>query len=117
MDQSVTDRWIVFLTAIDPEGKLLRRYEIPYTDTLQRAIKEQGLSPNEIPIGDLRLLLADQRYLAISSMNSPDHYRDLSAITYVPVINGVMDCTNGIGLIKTEDFLNGKEIEVNRLFE
>ncbi len=106
-----------FLTAIDSKGKLLRRYEIPYTDKMQEAIKEQGISSNEIPVGDLRLLLADQRYLAISSMNSPDYYRDLSTITYMPAINGVMDCTNGIGLIKTEDFLSGKEIEVIRLFE
>ena len=104
-----------YLTAIDTEGALLRRYEIPYTDEWQKAMREQGISQDAIPIGDLRLLIADQRYLAISSMNTPECYRDLSAIADVPVINGVMDCTNGIGLIRTDDFIAGKEIKVIQL--
>ena len=107
-----------FLTAIDKEGNLLRRYEIPYTEDFIKLMEN-----NKVPEGEwarqagdkVRLLVTDGRYIVLGGYYD-NYYQGLSSTRDdYDFFNSNVD--EGIGMINTEDFLNGKDIEIRQVYD
>ena len=102
----------IYLTAIDGEGNLIRRYPFSYTKTYEDSMKERNISQEDWISGNIRLLITDKRYIAVSSYNV-NVYEGLSAD--IDLKDGY-DITTGIGLILTDDFLSGKKVEIKQIY-
>ena len=107
--------WRIELTGIDREGNVIRRYEFEYIEGKEEAVRkaeESGTDPDlqSLNRSDLKLLIADSRYLMIGAYDYND-YKDFQ------LQNGVDTkwLISGIGLIETKDFLSGKNLEVKKL--
>ena len=105
-----------YLTAIDQEGNLLRRYEMPYDEAYIRMMEEKSKLPREEWANDrLRLLVTDGRYIVLGD-DGARIYKNLSSkLNYDGRKYSHVD--NGVGLIDAEDFLSGKDVEIRQIYE
>ena len=128
----------MYLTAIDKEGDLVRRYEIPLAEEFIKAEEERGealerhlalaeteedrerlqqaLEEIKTDPGYLRLLITDGRHIVLGAYGGtgPLH-KNLSS--RVPVKFGGILVDDGIGLIDAGDFINGRDIEIRQIYE
>ena len=106
-----------FLTAIDKEGNLLRRYELPYCEEFFERMErskipeeEWGWSGSE----NLSFLAADGRYIVLEGF-AYNSFQGLTSHANGGPLTGRVD--EGIGVINIEDFLSGKDVEIRQIYE
>ena len=109
--------WRKFLTAIDRQGTVIRRYAFEYIDEKESAVRkaeETGTEPElqSLNQSDLKFLVTDSRFLVIGAYDYND-YKDFQ------LRQGADPkwLSAGIGLILTEDFLDGKDVEIQQIYE
>ena len=104
-----------YLTAIDQEGNLIRRYEFEYTDSYMESMEKQGI-PREQWGGAAGVLLLDSRYIAVGCGEYGGVYKGLTHKgEYDYSESAEIRDTDAIGLILTEDFLDGKDVEIQQI--
>ena len=125
-----------YLTAIDKQGKLMRKYCFEYTDEQEEHAKKMeangGVEPipdelkemlpedyePEIPMPGVHgpeLMSADSRYLMLRCSDSV--FKELLPERDTPWGYGIIiPSTLAVGLINTEDFISGKDFRIKRIF-
>ena len=98
-----------FLTAIDHEGKLIRRYEFEYSDSYIKTMEEKNI-PREQWTGGAGLMLIDGRYIMLGSAG-------YSAVLKGLTSDEIDENTLVYGMIRLEDFLDGKDVEIQQIYE
>ena len=109
-----------FLTAIDKEGNLVRRYEIPFDEKYKKWQEEHGWPRENWATAEegltLQLKAADSRYIVLCAYDNAFQNLSSSMEGYdFHKYNGPI--TEGIGVINTGDFLSGKDIEIHQIYE
>ena len=109
-----------FLTAIDKEGNLVRRYEIPFDEKYKKWQEEHGWPRENWATAEegltLQLKAADSRYIVLCAYDNAFQNLSSSMEGYdFHKYNGPI--TEGIGVINTEDFLSGKDVEIRQIYE
>ena len=133
----------IYVTAIDREGNLIRRYEMPLDEAFieserkrEQSLREmlaqanteeeragiqealERLLTEEGDPGSLRLLVTDGRYITLGSYGGSPVYKNLSS--RVPCFSQSrlsFEVDDGIGLIDTEAFISGKDVEIRQIYE
>ena len=106
-----------FLTAIDKEGNLLRRYELPYCEEFFERMERSKIPEEEWGLcGSTKLsfLAADGRYLVLEGFGW-NCFQGLTSHANGGPLMGRVD--EGIGVINIEDFLSGKDVEIRQIYE
>jgi len=132
-----------YVTAIDREGNLIRRYEMPLDEAFieserkrEQSLREmlaqakteeeragiqealERLLTEEGDPGSLRLLVTDGRYITLGSYGGSPVYKNLSS--RVPGFSRSrlsFEVDDGIGVIDTEAFISGKDVEIRQIYE
>ena len=105
-----------YLTAIDREGNLVRRYEIPLDEESKyvKEMEELGWPREEWTGADrLALLIADGRYIVLGGsmhQNLTSQMDGYDSDKYDHI-------DEGVGVIDTADFLSGKDVEIRQIYE
>ena len=105
-----------YLTAIDREGNLVRRYEISLDENSKyvKEMEELGWPRKDWTGADaLGLLSTDGRYIVLEgsmhqNLSSQMDGYDSDKYDYI---------TEGVGVIDAEDFLSGKDVEIRQIYE
>ncbi len=106
-----------YLTAIDKNGNLKRRYEFPFDEEYIRGQEKRKIPREEWGIGmlNLQLLVTDGRYITLVGRDSNLFENLTSWQDYNPMKWARID--NVIGIIDAEDFLSGKEVEIRQIYK
>ena len=108
----------MFLTALDTEGNVIRRYHIENTEAFA-AMMDEEIERNDGAMcnnrGDIYIMLTDARYLMLRIKESND-YKDLHGNRELKPLEDPPSITTAVGVISTEDFLSGKEVKIRQIF-
>ena len=127
----------IYLTAINRDGNLIRRYEIPLDEEFIKDEEERGehlkerlaraeteedrerlrqaLEELKIDPGNLRLLITDGRYISLAGFGGHPVHKNLSS--RVPDNSLTRTVDDGVGVINADDFLSGKDVGIRQIYE
>lgn len=106
----------IYLTVIDTEGNLVRRHAFEYTDAY-KTNRDGTIRSNFVSKG-LVLHGLDNRYIMILASNiSCNAFKGLSTEKKLTQQEEEKNPSYGVGIIRTSDFLSGKDIEIKQIYK
>ena len=108
-----------FLVAVDRDGTEVRRHQFEFTEAYQEQIENRGIRKEECVSGGILFMMTDGRYIMIWAGDSTGDggvYQNLSTDKLLSREAWDDGACTGVGLILTEDFINGKDVEIRQIY-